>query len=422
MTRNLKLFIGAGIVFYIIGAVNESVAMYVLAAASLAVILSCFFLTRLQIRGVEATIDLHVSRARAGGTVEGTISVRNAGAIRRTGMSLAVRVENETVPEGTREYEFILPALAPSSRTEMDVAFECLSRGRHRVSDVRVIANDPIGMYHRWKRFDSPASFLGLPHVHSAPGPATWELLSPGGRRTARMLRRSGGDFQGIRPHTTGDDLRMVHWKVTAHAGELVVKQFRRRRDAEVTIWLDLWQGNHPTSGPDSPLEVSISLAATLLDIFVRGDYLLSVAGQGLSADLGMPSRGEGYLDRALVSMAESRACGGLGFAQFCSERARVSPGLKNVFAISAAAEPPLLDTLTGMRQRGAHVVAFLTGGLEETEGDETARRLLAAAQEETVQALRATGITAMRVPSIHHVPAVFSEIAVSASAEVTAS
>lgn len=359
MTRNLKIFGGAALIFYVIGAINDSVGMYVLAAASLAVILAAYFLTRLQIRGVQADIDLHHHRGRAGETVPALITVRNAGMITRTGMTVALKVENETVPGGSRQYEFLLPALAPSSRTEMETLLDCPHRGAHRIRNATVYAHDPIGIYHRRAEMPVSAGFLAVPRSHPAEGVSGWELLSPEGRRAARMLQRSGGELQSIRPHTPGDDLKHVHWKVTAHAGELVVKEYRRRREAEITIWLDLWDHNHRWV---EDTETAISLAATLLDLFVRGDYLVSLAGQGLPRDLAMPSRGESYLDRCLVELAQVRPVPGMSFSEFCEEQLRTCPRLRNLFVITPRPEPGLEEALTAARHRGAHVVAFLAG------------------------------------------------------------
>lgn len=367
MTRNLKLFTGAAIIFYIIGAVNESTSMYVLAAAALAVILAAYFLTRLQIRGVEPRISLRSPRTCAGDPISATIVIANPGAILRTSMSLAIHLENETVPSGSLDHEFLLPPLPPRSRTEVEVALNCRERGVHRLSKVRVIAHDPIGVYHRGRGFESQDGFLALPRTLPTEGLSAWELLSPEGRRSARLLRRTGGEFEGIRPHTPGDDLRQVHWKVTAHAGELVVRQHRPRREAEVTVWIDLWEANHPSKHPDRT-ETAISLAATLIQLFSRGGYMMSVAGHGLPADLALPSRGESYLDRCLVTLAEARPQAGLTFSDFCEEQIRKSPRLRNVFVVTPSADPGLVDTLGSLRQRGAHVAAFLVGGMDWTE------------------------------------------------------
>jgi len=411
MTRNLRLLIGAGLVFYLIGAVNQSVGMYVLAAACLAVILACYSLTRLVIRGVTVELELESVRTRAGEQANGVIRVRNAGAIRRTGMSLALRVENETVAGGGRDYEFVLPALGPRSRTDMDICLQCSARGAHTIRSMRITANDPLGVYHRWRAVDANTGFLGLPRAHSAERLANWDALSSEGRRSARVLRRAGGEFQGIRPHTPGDDPRMVHWKVTAHLGELVVRQHRPRREAGVTAWVDLWRPNHPFSGADSPTETVISLTATLLDILLHGDTLVSLAGHGLPMDFAMPSRGEAYLDRYLLTLAEAVPTEGLSFSQFCEEQARVSPRLRNVFVVTPAAEPALVDVLALIRNRGARVVVLFAGGLEQ-QAESVPDRLRAHAHDQTIGALRGLGVCAVRVRDFDDIPRAISEVA----------
>lgn len=418
MTRNLKLFVGAVIIFYLIGAVNDSLAMYVLAAGALAVVLACFFLTRLVIRGVVPQVQLGALRTHAGWTMPALAWVSNSGAITRTGMSLRLEVTNETVPQAGQSLQVELPALPPRSRTEIELALHCPARGRHRIGGVEMVATDPLGMYHRVRRFDSGLMFLSLPRTYEVSGVAGWELLSAEGRRAARALRRAGGDFEGIRRHVPGDDWRHVHWKVTAHTGELVVRSYRQRREAEVTVWLDLWERNHPPAGPEGPTEVAVSVAATLLTIFARGDYLVALSGQGLSPDLSLPSRGEAYCDRALVALAQARPVSGLSFGEFCEERLRHGARLANLFVITPAAEPGLEEVLSRSRHRGAHVVVFLVGGGTGEEGD----RLSEAAHAALASRLRQAGMAVLQVARFTDIPTALGALAAVADAEAVAS
>ena len=409
MTRNLKFFLGAAVIFYVIAALNEATGMYVLAAASLAVILACYALTRLLIRGVEPEVELERARVWAGEAMIVRARVRNAGAITRTGMSLGLHVDNDTVPAGSRDYRFLLPPLSPQSRTDLEFALACEVRGTHHVTGVELVASDPIGMYHRRKQFEKARSFLALPRIARAEGVSSWELISLEGQRSARMFRRAGGEIEGVRALAPGDDLRHVHWKVTAHTGEPMVKRYRRRREAEIAVWLDLWDDNHPEGGARSATEVAVSLAATLLHIFVHGDYLVSFAGQGISPDLSLPSRGAAYLDHALVALARSRPAPGLSFTEFCESQIRFSPRLVNVFAITPAAEAGLDDALAAPAHRGAQVAAFLASGA--TGDAEPSERLQAEAHQQMVERLRARGINATRVESFEAIPQALASV-----------
>lgn len=417
MTRNLKLLLGAGTIFYLIGAINDAVGMYVFAAICLAVIFACFFITRLVIRGVTPQVRLQATRARVGQDVLAVVSVRNAGAISRTGMSLRLYVRNTTVPAGSEEYEFPLPALPPHSRSEFEVKLACHARGVHRVEDLTTIANDPIGVFHRRRRFDEYHNFLGLPRSYEEGGMVPWELLSPEGRRAAQLLQRSSGDIRGVRRFDLGDDLRHVHWKVSAHTGELVVKQYRHRRGAEVTVWLDLWESNHVMSGPLSPTETAISLATTLVALFVRGEYQVSLAGHGLPADLQLPSRGEAYLDRAVVALARAAPRPGPAFAEFCLGQARRTPRLGSVFCITPAAEPDLEEALVAISSRGAQVTVLFADG-SGVGPARPAERLSEEARAALAQRLRARNVRVVEVHSMDDIPAALGELAATTSRE----
>ena len=73
MTRNFKLFLGATIIFYLIGAINNASAMYVLSAASLAVMLGAYVLSRAAVSGFRLSLTLPGDRAKAGATMPFTL-------------------------------------------------------------------------------------------------------------------------------------------------------------------------------------------------------------------------------------------------------------------------------------------------------------------------------------------------------------
>ena len=59
-----------------------------------------------------------------------------------------------------------------------------------------------------------------------------------------RREQRAGvdGDFYGIRPWRSGDTRRWIHWRTSARAGKLMVRQFEQPRNRDVALLLDLWQ------------------------------------------------------------------------------------------------------------------------------------------------------------------------------------
>ena len=54
------------------------------------------------------------------------------------------------------------------------------------------------------------------------------------------------GDFYGLRPWQRGDSRRWIHWRTSARAGGVMVRQFEQPHSRDAAIVLDLWQPAAP--------------------------------------------------------------------------------------------------------------------------------------------------------------------------------
>ncbi len=346
MTRNLKLFIGATIIFYFIGGVNDARAMYVLAGASLAVILGCYVLSRLAVSGLDLQVSLSRRRGTAGTRIPVKLQLANLRGVTRPTPTVTLEIANATVAGVDRPYRYVLPNLDGRATQEIDVTVDCPARGRYRINHLAVEGTDPIGMFRRPRRFPAHEDFVALPKVFSAPGIAAWELLSPEGRRVARGRRRDAGDFGGIREYAPGDDLRYVHWKATAHTGRLAIKEFEQRQEAQIAVWLDLSAAGVVGKGVGASTEIAVSVAASLLQTFIMADYTVQLIGEGLSPSLGLASRGEAYLSRALQALADVQAGGASPFSAMVMEQVRSAGRAHAIFVITTGAGGGVPDAL----------------------------------------------------------------------------
>jgi uncharacterized protein (DUF58 family) len=81
--------------------------------------------------------------------------------------------------------------------------------------------------------------------------------------------RADGGLPRGARPYTPGDSRRLVHWRSTAHAGRMMVRELERPSAGPVTLTVDL---------PEDPAEaerVAERALATVVDLLAAGAPVL---------------------------------------------------------------------------------------------------------------------------------------------------
>ena len=387
MTRNFKLFAGAAFIFYFIGVVNDAAAVYVLSGMALAVIAGCFWLSRLAVAGLDLELALPRREVTAGHSAPAHVKLANTGIISRPGPLVNFTARNTTIAGVKQEYTVRMPPLARGEHAEGVTEITLPSRGHWQIGPPRLVGTDPLGMFYRPGPFADAHSIIALPRVFDIP--TSWQsaVLAPAARQIAQSRQRQGGEFWGIRQHEPGDDLRHVHWKVTARTGDLAVKEYVRGRELATCIWLDTAAANIVGSGEDSSMEMGVSLAASLVPALLRIEQAVALVGHGLPSILQSPDRGEAVASRALRALAEVQPVQGVSFAGLVNaEAGHVKPGLTAII-VTSGIETGLLRSLIHAGTRGAAVRCLVVA--PDGELDPQQRE----AQAALVAGLRSRGI-----------------------------
>jgi len=178
--------------------------------------------------------------------------------------------------------------VGPGETVHGEAVYTPLQRGRVELSEFSVRTSFPFGMIRRSRRLEQLQHLLVYPRVCELQH-RVMEALVPRGPDGLRTVRRRGGgdDYFGIRQIRTGDSVRDIAWKLSAHRGDLVAIDRARPSPPRVRIVLDL---STPTDelqvGSDEPLtareleERAITLAASLVK---------AVTAAQLEVDLSIP-------------------------------------------------------------------------------------------------------------------------------------
>lgn len=378
MSRNFRLFAFTATVAWVVGVMNEASIMYVVAGVAASVILIAFALSRLAAARLRAQLSVGSARCRAGAGLSATVRVRSVGSIALPSAGVELTAQNLTVPEVVVRRRVVLPPLPPGAELEAPVELTCPARGRYRVGPVVLYDSDPIGMFEYRCPQGEALEVVALPRTVDLPRLSTWEA-QPGGVRAAPVpVRRDHGEFHGIRQHTPGDDLRHVHWKVTAHTGELVVKQYETAYHDVISLHLDLGADNHRGQGAQSTLETAISAAASVARAALAEQRLVAVHGEGLSPALAAPESGQAQLQRIMLALAEVQAKSRRSFTEVLrGQLAQVRRGA-SVFIVTTPAEEALVVPLGRAVVRGLPVRVLLVNHPEfSLTGEQPLRRLL---------------------------------------------
>ncbi len=147
-------------------------------------------------------------------------------------------------------------------------------RGRYRLGPLRVSTRFPFGLFCHTLTVAESESLLVFPRLgRLTRGWAQRRREAFAGSNRREQRPGADGDFYGVRPWRSGDSRRWIHWRTSARAGKLVVRQFEQPRNRDVVLLLDLWQPDRPEAADRANVELAVSFAATIIaDLCRKGD------------------------------------------------------------------------------------------------------------------------------------------------------
>ncbi len=166
--------------------------------------------------------------------------------------------------------------------------------GRHSLGPLLVVLSDPLGIFEFKIRIDLKIEIDVAPKIENIS-----QLPMRGTPRSDHYgiydvaARGTNINFAGIREHTYGDSLRFVAWKLSAKKGQLLIKEFEKSVNTEVTVYLNLDADAHIGFRSHSTWEMGRDVALSVFSQQAELGNSLRLITQHLT--LG-PDRGESFL------------------------------------------------------------------------------------------------------------------------------
>ena len=189
------------------------------------------------------------AQAEAGGSVTMHLSISNRSLLPSGSLLL-----EDTLPvQLSGRARFVIPGLAGREARTVSYRMPRLSRGRYRAGPLRIRLTDPFHMIDLVRSFSTTADFVVAPAVDALPALEPPRSHDIGDNAGSHSIGTRGADDASTREYRTGDDLRKIHWRSSAHTGSLMVRQEERPWQGRTTLLLDLRADAHMTDAGAAP-------------------------------------------------------------------------------------------------------------------------------------------------------------------------
>lgn len=201
--------------------------------------------------------------------------------------------------KGTAVIEEVPPQGASSAGYQLTFH----QRGRYRIGPTTLSTRFPLTLGRGLRTLDNQVEFSIFPKLVQL-SPLVGRLFQPEQQGSAQAARTAGlqeGDFYGLRPWSTGDSKRWIHWRTTARQGELSVRQFERRQRERVCVLLDLHGQPQRKNDSSQHVELAISFLASLANATIRHGSERLAVGVAASENIVLPNVQGGVLVENLL-------------------------------------------------------------------------------------------------------------------------
>jgi uncharacterized protein (DUF58 family) len=332
------------------------------------------------------------------------------------------------------EPRFVVDRLAPGATTGLRYRVHGGRRGRHALGPLRLRLVDPFGLVLRTSTGEDTVPLVVVPRVRPL-GPGGPTAGSGGtGEGSRRSIAVHGEDDVITRAYRHGDDLRKVHWRATARAGELMVRLEERPWRAQATLLLDTRARVHLVAprrpvlpppavpGDDAPppdtLEWVVEAAASIGTALARRGAVLRVVTD--SGDLG-PATGRAGLgpEELLDRLAGVTASREPGLATAVEQACRVAGDGPLICLLGAVGADDVVELVRARSGPVTDVAVLVDTGSWAEAGATRGRRAVSAAsraelarqRDEAADLLRAAGWQVALAPAGVSVADVWREL-----------
>jgi len=339
----------------IVAIMLNSPSLFYMATALIATIAACHFQAWLAVKGLRFE-RVAPGTARIGDLITIEISVWSERKIRRPLITLLDALPPEM------HINYLSPSLPIAPAYDLPIQtqyqFRARRRGKYEWSGVTVEGTDALGLVTKRRGYETPSTAITIlprpiPVSVELPAAAGWGISEAESGQT----RGAGIEPRGVREYTFGDSLRHVHWRSSARAGRLLVKEFEAGTHAATAFIFQRTEGTDIGAGPTTSLDLMCGHAVFLADNFLRQGAKVELPGVENGPSWAAPSERIHEIYELLSDIQADQS------NSISRDALQLSHGLPHgsvLFLLVVVADPDLPGAISQVVGRGTQVVALL--------------------------------------------------------------
>jgi uncharacterized protein (DUF58 family) len=330
----------------------------------------CLIWARLNLRGLEVTVERGADRLQVGQQTDATVRLKSRSIFTKLWLELEDQSDMPGEPPRT------VVTIPAKSNRNWKAAIACNRRGYFNVGPVKITTGDPFGLFRFSREFGQPQELLVLPRAEELPYFWSPTAQLPGDGAVRKRTHYVTPNASGIREYYSGDSYNRIHWRSTARLGRLMVKTFEMDPTSNIWVVVDMHAAALAGHDDESTEEYSVRVATSLAHHFLQAERMLGLMAHGderLTLD---PARGARQYGRILETLAVARADGGDTIAEVLAREARTFGRNTTLILVTSSLDEEWLASLQEIIHHGTRTAVVFVD--PESFGGPSAQNMIA--------------------------------------------
>ena len=311
----------------------------------------------LNLRGIDLRVTRDANRGQVGGYLAGQVSIVNHTRMPKSWLEVA----EATGPSADSSGRGL--ALVREQVRSWRISTYLAKRGMYHSGIVKLISQDPFGLFRLRRDFIDPHPYIVFPAVEALPDLDARFAGLPSDSRATKHWEQITTDVSSIRSYVEGDSMRRIHWPYTARMNELMVKEFDMGLSAEAWVLLDMHHLSHYGIEQDdvnNTEELAVTVAASIVGRLMDQSMPVGLAVNGDREHIFRPDSSPEQRGRLMETLSEVRAYGQITLQEFIYGLRSHLNQFNALTLVTASVEPQWVASLTHLRRQGVEVSVVL--------------------------------------------------------------
>ncbi len=185
--------------------------------------------------------------------------------------NISKRLGNMTFPV---EHVFIKPLQMIGIRKEVI----CKRRGYYKVGELSIKIKDFLGIFESSIVFNKDIDLIVYPRIHEIDNMKLPAAEYFGSFRVPYNTHEDYTSIKNIREYAPGDNVKKVHWKLSAKQNNLYTKEYELSANTKVNIFVDAYEGSFANDPNGDVEELIAETAASVIKYCLKNNLNTSLS------------------------------------------------------------------------------------------------------------------------------------------------